>query len=194
MSRIDDILNFWLDDTPEKYWYQPADGLDDRIRAHFSADWGRAVAGQLDGWCDTPRGTLAFLILTDQFPRNMFRGSHLAFAADPRALAVARTATEARTDLTVPLPQRQFFYMPFMHSEPIADQDACIALMTERLPEPDHLMHARAHRRVITDFGRFPYRNAALGRTNTDAEQAFIDAGGYPAFFRAFKDSHAVSA
>jgi uncharacterized protein (DUF924 family) len=194
MSRIDDILNFWLDDTPEKQWYQSADGLDDRIRALFAADWGRAVAGQLAGWCDTPRGTLAFLILTDQFPRNMFRGSHLAFAGDPLALAAARIATHAKTDLAIDPPQRQFFYMPFMHSELPQDQDTCITLFDERLPDPDHRMHARAHRRIIADFGRFPYRNAAFGRTNTQAEQAFMDAGSYPAFFRAFKESHAVTA
>jgi uncharacterized protein (DUF924 family) len=194
MSRIDAVLEFWLQDTPTRLWYQSSDGLDDRIRALFAGDWGRAVTGQIEGWTATPRGALAYLVLTDQFPRNMFRGSPLSFATDHRALAAARAATDAGIDKDVALPERQFFYLPFMHSEDPADQDACIALFIERMPDPDHLMHARAHRQVIADFGRFPYRNAALGRTNTEPEQAFMDAGSYPAFFRAFKDSHATSA
>jgi uncharacterized protein (DUF924 family) len=194
MSRIDAVLDFWLQDTPSAHWYQSGDGLDDRIRALFAGDWGRAVTGQLQGWTATPRGALAFLVLTDQFPRNMFRGLPLSFASDPLALAAARKATEARFDMEFAGPERQFFYMPFMHSEQPGDQDACVGLFTDRMPDDDHLMHARAHRRVIADFGRFPYRNAALGRETTPAEQAFLDAGSYPGLVKRIKDGHAPNA
>ncbi len=192
--RSEDVLQFWLEDTSEQHWFAPSDGLDDRIRALFAADWGRAVAGQLSGWADTPRGALAFIILTDQFPRNMFRGKALAFAADAIARDAARAALDAGHDMQVDPPARAFFYMPFNHSEDIADQDRCCALFAERMPEPDHLLHSAAHRQVIAEYGRFPFRNDALGRPTSSAEQAFLDAGAYGGLVRRMKESHAASA
>ncbi len=132
MSRIDDILGFWLEETPSKYWYQPGEGIDERIRALFAADWGRAVTGQLAGWTGTPRGALAYIILTDQFPRNMFRGRALSFASDDLGLAAARAAVDAGHDLAFPMPARQFFYLPFTHSENADDQATCVRLIEER--------------------------------------------------------------
>ncbi|MFN0115470.1 MAG: DUF924 family protein [Paracoccaceae bacterium] len=193
MSRIDDVLQFWLEDTPESQWYRPADGLDDRLRALFAADWGRAAAGLLEGWRDTARGALAYIVLTDQFPRNMFRGRALSFATDAQALNAARAAIEAGHDTATGGPGQQFFYMPFNHSENLADQDRCVAL-TERLGEAESLLHAEAHRRVIADFGRFPFRNAALGRLTTPQEQAFLDGGGYAGLVERMKASHAGTA
>lgn len=200
MSRIDDVLEFWLHDTPEAQWYRPGDGLDDRIRALFAADWGRALAGLLEGWRDTPEGALAYIILTDQFPRNMFRGRGVAFAADAQALAAAKAAVDKGHDLEIAASAwkvgQQFFYMPFNHAEDLADQDRCCALFAERLPDPENILHAAAHRSVIADFGRFPFRNTCLGRATTREELAFLDAGGYPALVRRMQDegSHAVGA
>jgi uncharacterized protein (DUF924 family) len=194
MSRIDAVLDFWLEETPSKYWYQPGDGLDERIRALFAADWGRAVAGQLSGWIDTQRGALAYIILTDQFPRNMFRGRALSFASDDLGLAAARASIEAGHDLATPPPARQFFYLPFTHSENADDQATCVRLIDERLAEPDQILHSRAHQKVIADFGRFPFRNAALGRATTPEEQAFLDAGAYPGLVARMRESHAPAA
>jgi uncharacterized protein (DUF924 family) len=194
MSRIDDILGFWLEETPSKYWYQPGEGIDERIRALFAADWGRAVTGQLAGWTGTPRGALAYIILTDQFPRNMFRGRALSFASDDLGLAAARAAVDAGHDLAFPMPARQFFYLPFTHSENADDQATCVRLIEERVPEPEHILHSRAHAKVIADFGRFPFRNAALGRVTTPGEQAFLDAGAYPGLVSRMRESHAPDA
>jgi uncharacterized protein (DUF924 family) len=199
MSRIHDVLEFWLHDTPEAQWYRPADGLDDRIRALFAGDWGRAAAGLLEGWRDSAEGALAYIILTDQFPRNMFRGRGLSFATDAQALTGAKAALDKGQDTALADPHvrgQQFFYMPFNHAENLPDQDRCCALMAERLPDPENILHAQAHRRVIADFGRFPFRNAALGRATTPAEQAFLDAGGYPALVKRMEaeTSHANGA
>jgi uncharacterized protein (DUF924 family) len=121
-------------------------------------------------------------VLTDQLPRNLFRGQADAFATDPLALAAARVAVAAGWDMDAPEPDRQFFYMPFEHSEDIADQDRAVTLMEERLSsDPDMALHARAHREVIRRFGRFPTRNAALGRESSPAEAEYLAAGGYAA-------------
>ena len=128
---------------------------------------------------------LAYLLLTDQFPRNMFRDEGRAFASDPLARHVATFAWHKKIDLGIDPPLRQFFYLPLMHSESIVDQDRCVALFKARMPDAaNNLLHARAHREVIRRFGRFPYRNAALGRQTTPEEQAFLDGGSYGAIVR----------
>lgn len=181
-----EILQFWLDETGPKGWYGGGDALDETVRERWSGAWSRARAGGLERWQATPEGTLAYLILTDQFPRNMFREDRRAFATDPLALRAAGKAIWRRWDMRLPEPGRQFFYLPLMHSESQSDQDRCVRLMITRMPESSgsNLLHARAHREVIRRFGRFPYRNAALGRQNTPAERAFLEAGGYPALVR----------
>jgi uncharacterized protein (DUF924 family) len=139
-------------------------------------------------------GTLAYLIVTDQFPRNIHRGSALAFATDARALEAAKKAVAAGWDLGAPEPERQFFYMPFEHSEDPADQVLAVQLLTERLSsDPDMALHARAHQEIIRNYGRFPTRNQALGRTSTAEEQAYLDSGGYMAVVDRLK-SHAPDA
>ena len=151
--------------------------------------------GGLDHWVEGTVGTLAFLVLTDQLPRNMFRGKADSFATDPLALAAAKTAIAQGWDLDAPEPERQFFYMPLEHSEDPADQALCVELMAERMPsDPEMLLHARAHQEIIARFGRFPTRNAALGRVSTAEEAAFLEQGGYMAVVRSLTPSHASDA
>lgn len=183
MIQADDILTFWRGLGPAG-WYAVDAAIDDAIRHRFGPAWRKARNGGFRGWRATPEGALAYLILTDQFPRNMFRGSPEAFATDARALSAARRAVLAELDLQVAVPERQFFYMPFMHSEKLADQDSSIALFRERMPDPGSLRHAIAHHEVIRRFKRFPYRNAALGRVTRPAERRFLDDGGYAAILR----------
>jgi uncharacterized protein (DUF924 family) len=137
-------------------------------------------------WLTYPSGTLSYIILTDQFPRNMLRGSGEAFATDGIARAAAKMAIDRNWDMRIDEPARQFFYLPLMHSECLADQERCVRLMMTRMPETgdSNLVHARAHREVIRRFGRFPYRNEALARPSHAAEAAFLAAGGYGAMVR----------
>ena len=180
------ILDFWIHEVGPEGWYQAAAALDERIRDAWLPLWSRARAGELTSWQTTPEGALAFILLTDQFPRNMFREDPRAFATDHLALRAAGKTIYRRWDMRLPEPERQFFYLPLMHSESQSDQDRCVRLMLTRMPEagPSSLLHARAHREVIRRFGRFPYRNAALRRDCTAGERAFLDAGGYPALVR----------
>lgn len=177
----DAVLDFWLRDVGPTRWYRPDPALDREIRRRFAALWRRAARGALGGWLSNPRGALALLILLDQFPRNMFRGTPDAFRTDRRALAAAKVALGRGFDRMVPEPERQFFYLPLMHSEDLADQERCVRLIMLRMPRTgaENLRHAIAHRDVIRRFGRFPSRNAILGRADTDAERRYRAAGGY---------------
>jgi len=179
------VVEYWLG-LGQAAWYAVNPEVDAEIAARFGPAWEAAAAGGLDGWRADAPGTLGYLILTDQFPRNMFRGEARAFATDARALAAADAAVTAELDRDIPEPERQFFYLPFMHAEDLAAQDRGVALIAERMPQggASNLLHARAHREVIRRFGRFPYRNAALGRDSTAAEQAFMADGGYGAVLR----------
>lgn len=180
------VLDFWLGQIGPQGWYAGGDALDALCRDEFADLWQAARAGHLDHWIDGTVGTLAFVILTDQLPRNMFRGQADAFATDAQARAAARTALAAGWDMAAPQPERQFFYMPFEHSEDAADQDLAVDLMVNRMADhPDMALHARAHREMITRFGRFPARNAAMGRVSTEAEADFLAQGGYMALVRA---------
>jgi uncharacterized protein (DUF924 family) len=175
--RYEEVLRFWLEEHGEADWYRQDDALDAEIRERFEGLW--QEAHRLSPWCCSPRGTLAFLILTDQFPRNMFRGEARAFATDPLAQRVAKRACGMGLDLQVEGPGRQFFYLPLEHSESLADQARAVRLIHMRMDAPETLLHARAHRGVIRRFGRFPHRNAALGRESSAAEAAFMEGGGY---------------
>lgn len=180
MATPEEVLNFWLDEVGPEGWYLGGDELDAQIIEKFEDLWGRAVSGGMGHWLTYPSGALAYLILTDQFPRNMFRNSWKSFATDKYALAEAKQAIHNGWDLKIDTPARQFFYMPLMHSENLCDQERAVRLIKERMPADNtNLLHARAHREVIRRFGRFPYRNEALSRTSTAQEKAFIAAGGY---------------
>ncbi len=176
--ETEEILAFWLDEVGPRGWYEPDAALDARVRERFGATWEAARRGGRHDWIVAPRQNLALIILLDQFPRNMFREDARAFASDARALAAAKGAVGRGFDLTIEPPARQFFYLPMMHSEVVSEQARSVRLFAMR-GEGDNLDHARAHRAVIRRFGRFPYRNAALGRASTAAEREWLEAGGY---------------
>jgi uncharacterized protein (DUF924 family) len=181
---VEQVLEFWFGrpDDPgygaaREAWFRQSDDFDAEIRDRFGELVDRAAAGALDGWAQTARGALALIILLDQFSRNLNRGSGASFASDPKALALAKQAIAAGHDRAVTPIQMHFFYLPFEHAEDLADQEQGVALMEAM---PDHEGKANAveyavrHRDVIARFGRFPHRNAVLGRETTDEEAAFL--------------------
>lgn len=191
MVGPEEVLQFWLDEIGPKGWYEASDALDDEIRTKFEDTWRAACEGKFSLWLTYPSGALAYIILTDQFSRNMFRGEGRAFASDKIALAAAKSAIDKGWDKRIDEPARQFFYMPLMHSENLCDQDRCIRLICERMPasRESMLLHARAHREVIRKFGRFPYRNEALVRTTTATERDYLAGGSYGGTVRALEQA-----
>jgi uncharacterized protein (DUF924 family) len=177
-KRAERILGFWFDELGPQAWFEGSPELDAEIKRKFEPTWAFAARGDLDQWICEPLTTLALVVLLDQFPRNMFRGDRKAFSTDRKALNFAKQAVDMRHDTRIDLPGRMFFYMPFMHSEFGSEQERGVRLFMAAEAD-DQVMHARAHRWVIRKFGRFPYRNAALGRTNTAAEETFLADGGY---------------
>ena len=170
------VIAFWRAAGPQK-WFGKDAAFDREIAARFLGIHETAAARGLADWEGTAAGALALLLLLDQFPRNMFRGSARAFATDPLARAVAERAIAHGFDTAAPGPERIFFYLPFMHSENPADQERSLALT--RQADGGNDKYARIHADIIARFGRFPHRNAVLGRTTTPQEQAFLDAGGF---------------
>lgn len=179
--KSEEILQFWLDESGPEKWYAGGKAFDDEIREKYLELWKDARDGKMADWAGHPRKALALIILLDQFPRNMFREDARAFATDQRAKAVACSALKHGWDMRFDEPGRQFFYMPFMHSESLTDQDHSVRLMCQKMEEgrANSLLHARAHREIIRKYGRFPYRNNALGRKSTSQEKAFLSDGGY---------------
>ena len=188
MPGPEDILSFWLDEVGPSDWYTSDPALDARIRDRFEATWHGAMEGRYALWLTYPSGALAYIILVDQFSRNMFRGEARSFSADAVALAAAKQAIARGWDLRIDPPARQFFYLPLMHSENLCDQDRCVRLMNERLSGTDNLLHAKAHREEIRLFGRFPARNTALDRRSTGPEIAYVENGGYGKTLRALQE------
>jgi len=177
IASPDAVLAFWRAAGPDK-WFKKDTAFDDDIRGRFLETYEAAAAGQLADWELTAEGALALTIVLDQFPRNMFRGSARTFAADPLARAVAGRALARGFDIQTPMPGRQFFYLPFEHSEELADQERSVALF-RATGDADLVKWAEMHADIIRRFGRFPHRNTALGRDTTPEEQAFLDAGGF---------------
>jgi uncharacterized protein (DUF924 family) len=184
MTTPDDVLDFWFAgdaDAFRKLWFE-TDTDFDAACSKFTDALRDAKAGALDRWTDTPRGTLALVILLDQFSRNLHRGSPEAFAADAKAREIARSAVAQGIDQGLAPMERMFVYLPFEHSEDIADQDESVRLfatLRDALGE-ESMRYTEAHRDVIRRFGRFPHRNAALGRVSTPDELAYLaqpDAG-----------------
>lgn len=172
-----DIVHFWRDAGPER-WFRKDDIFDAAIRARFLATWEDGAAGRLQDWETTDDGTLALIILLDQFPRNMFRNDARAFSSDALALATAKRAIERAVDLRVEPAMRSFIYMPLMHSEALADQYRCVTLF-QNLGNASGIKFAHIHADIIRRFGEFPHRNAVLGRNTTKDEQDFLDSGGF---------------
>ncbi len=165
-----DVLTFWFADPGR--WWKKDPAFDAEIRGRFLTLHDAARRGACDDWLDTPRGTLAYIVLLDQFSRNMFRGSARMFESDARALSAARHAVDRGFDRDLSRDERMFLYMPFMHSEDIADQDRCVGLFGSALQ--GQLGYAEQHRDIVRRFGRFPHRNALLGRQSTSEELEFL--------------------
>ena len=183
--RATALLDFWfgpLDDPQRLHhrqiWFRGTPEFDEAVRRGFAADHDRAVAGALRDWEESPEGALALVMLLDQIPRNIFRSTPRAFANDAQALATTKRALGQCFDLAVPAAWRVFFYLPFEHSEALDDQQRGIALL-ETLPpvqgRPGDGRMSRLHLEIIERFGRFPHRNAILGRESSAAERAFLD-------------------
>ena len=172
-----DVVAFWTEAGP-KAWFKKSEVFDAAIRERFQALHFAASRGELDDWGETAEGALALLLLLDQFPRNLFRGSPHAFATDALARKAARAAIERGFDTEVEPQLRQFFYLPFEHSEHIEDQDFSVALCAAS-GDADLEKWAKLHRDIIARFGRFPHRNACLGRPTTEKESAFLKEGGF---------------
>jgi uncharacterized protein (DUF924 family) len=181
---VREILDFWFAEgpnTPREAWFKKDAEFDAEIGTRFGPFVTPAREGALDSWAASPEGALALLILLDQFPRNLFRGSPQAFASDGHALALARRLVlTQRMDLAMTPTQRVFFYLPFEHAESMEAQDISVALF-EGLRDSQHhaapgksITYAWAHRAVIARHGRFPHRNAVLGRVSTAAELAYL--------------------
>jgi uncharacterized protein (DUF924 family) len=172
-----DVVNFWIEAGPKRWFKKDAD-FDAQIRARFEPLHHAAARRELDAWGMSAESALALLLLLDQFPRNMFRGSPHAFATDPLARLHARRAVDAGYDTMVAPALRQFFYLPFEHSESMEDQERACAL--SEASGDAYLTHwATLHRDIIQRFGRFPHRNAALARQTTDEEATFLQSGGF---------------
>jgi uncharacterized protein (DUF924 family) len=180
MASPSTVIAFWLAAGP-KCWFAKDDAFDAEIRTRFEGLHHQAARGELADWASDWQGSLALILLLDQFPRNLYRGSGHAFATDPLALSLARKAIASGQDRAAPADLRVFFYLPFEHSEVLADQDRCVALCEalDAREGSDWARWARQHRDIIVRFGRFPHRNAALGRETTSEEQEFLDSGGF---------------
>lgn len=190
MSRIDNILTFWFDDpqddqvyyeTRHKRWFTSNPEFDLTIRERFLADYQLAVDRTLITWHDTPHAGLALILLLDQFPRNMFRNTPQAFATDSLAREVAHHLIQQGFDRQVLPVERSFVYMPFMHSEMLADQQRSVTLFRQLAQERSYLnsvSYALQHQAIIERFGRFPHRNAVLGRSSTPEEIEFFQQPG----------------
>ncbi|HYE45867.1 MAG TPA: DUF924 family protein [Caulobacter sp.] len=180
-AHPNDVLTFWTAAGPQK-WFAKDSRFDEAIRLKFEPVHFAAARGEHDGWMDSADGCLALLILLDQFPRNLFRGSAHSYATDPKARAIARHALSRNFDQQVPTELRAFFYLPFEHSEDMADQELSVALfqgLADEQGDTEGSRYALIHRDIIEKFGRFPHRNRALGRETTPEEQAFLDQGGF---------------
>ena len=177
LSTADEIVSFWRA-AGQKRWFNKDTAFDEEIRKRFLDTYEAAAAGKFSDWEQNAQGALALLILLDQFPRNMFRGDARTFATDPLARAIAAGAIVRGFDSQVPTELRSFFYLPFGHSEDLADQERGIAFY-KALGDDENLKWAELHADIIRRFGRFPHRNSVLGRTTTPEEQAFLDDGGF---------------
>jgi uncharacterized protein (DUF924 family) len=191
MASAEEILHFWFgnpDDQHSEYgqqrqvWFKKDSAFDATIRDRFLADYQQAASEELRSWQMHPHSCLALILLCDQFPRNLFRDSAQSFATDSQALALANYAIQQQFDQRLIPVERMFLYLPFEHSENLADQTTSVALfqrLSEQCPEFESLLsYAIRHRDIIERFGRFPHRNAVLGRETTPEEHEFLQQPG----------------
>ncbi len=171
------VLRFWFEESTPQQWFERDDGYDRLIRERFGALHAAACRGERDDWAETAEGALALVLVLDQFSRNLFRDDPRAFDQDAKALSLAKAAIAKGYDKAVPEERQVFFYVPFEHSEDLADQEACIPCFAA-LENDQYLGYAIAHRDIIARFGRFPHRNAVLGRESTADEIEFLKTPG----------------
>lgn len=167
------ILDFWFSQEVERDWFHINPVIDQQIRARFGDLYERARAGELSAWLQGSETALALVILFDQFPRNMFRGTPRAFESDELARSASRTAIDRHFDQQRSIKERSFFYLPLEHSEDLLDQIECVQLY-RRMKDEENLKYAIEHHDIIARFGRFPHRNKVLGRENSDEEEEFL--------------------
>ncbi|WP_051608968.1 DUF924 family protein [Fodinicurvata fenggangensis] len=172
-ANPDQVLDFWFAPESRPYWFQQSQGFDAAVEEVLAPLHRLAVAEVLEDWRESPRGALALVLLLDQVPRNLHRGQSLAFAFDARALAIADGAIAADFDQQLSIEERFFLYLPFEHSENLDDQERALALISA-LGDESWTYYAQRHRDIVARFGRFPHRNAALGRETTEAEAQFL--------------------
>lgn len=177
-DQASEVLAFWFTETLPHQWFAKDPAFDQLLQQRFVALTRRAIAGELDAWEAEPTRALALVLLLDQFPRQIWRDSAMAFAGDPQALALSLRAVELGwLELEQERPRRQFWLMPLMHAEDLAVQEAALPLF-ERFSDPRTADFARRHRDVIARFGRFPHRNTLLGRVSSADELAFLQTPG----------------
>lgn len=171
MSDRQEVLGFWFSTRMSKHWFASTPALDEEIRARFELLWQRAASGELDSWADTPEGALALAIVLDQFPLNMYRSEPASFSTEQKAVAIAKQAVARGFHTELTDDRRLFLLMPLMHSENLEDQELSVKLYRETGMDtrwPEH------HRGIVRRFGRFPHRNAILGRQNTAKELDYL--------------------
>ena len=169
-----EILDFWYAEEMRSKWFASTPQIDTTIKEKYAWVWEAAVRGELDAWLNTPEGCLALAIILDQFPLNMFRATAKSFSSEHQAIAVAKHAINQSYDQMIERAQVAFLYMPLMHSENVADQDLCVQLFAAAGLE-NNLRFAQHHREIVRRFGRFPHRNAILGRPSTAEELDYLD-------------------
>jgi uncharacterized protein (DUF924 family) len=174
MITPDDILSFWYSPQMQPHWFASTPQIDAMLRENYAALWQDALQNKLDDWMDSPQGALALVIILDQFPLNMFRGLPQSFASEAKAIAVAKHAISKGYDRFIDTSQLAFLYMPLMHSEDLADQDRAVRLYAAAGLD-NNLQFAQHHRAIVARFGRFPHRNAILGRASTAAERDYLN-------------------
>ncbi|MDM7984656.1 MAG: DUF924 family protein [Maricaulis sp.] len=178
----DEIIDFWFNEAGPKKWYATSPAFDATVRRRFARavdEHAKQMRAGRHPWLGNPDSAFALVLLFDQFPRNIWRGSGRAFSYDVLARNVSLDMIDRGFDWAIDESRRDFVYMPFMHGENLALQNLCIDLVRERLEGEGTLRHAIKHREVIARFGRFPYRNEALGRASTDEEREYLETGGY---------------
>jgi uncharacterized protein (DUF924 family) len=173
LATPDEVVSFWREAGPER-WFARDEALDQACRERFGLTYEAAARGDLNEWELTPEGARAVVLLLDQFPRNMFRGTRRVYATDPAALMAADRAIEKGYDQKVDPTLRKFFYLPFVHAEDLGHQERSVAL-NEALGDRDSVKWARHHRDIVARFGRFPHRNGILGRESTPEEETFLE-------------------
>src|SRR5690606_25224050 len=177
LKTPDEVVAFWKDAGPA-LWFSGGESFDARCREALLELHLKAARAQLAHWVNRPADALALVLLLDQIPRNVYRGSAHAYATDPLARSVARFSMDQNHDEHFDVELRSFFYMPFMHSEALEDQELCVSIF-RRIPQAASAPWAEHHGEIIRRFGRFPHRNVLLGRTHTREEEAWLAAGGF---------------